>query len=141
MFLRSCRLLVLALVVSACSSSAGASLGGGGRDGGTAAGMSRGNSRLIVRAELASFSGGSGFDAVRLLRRRWMEVQTVSIIFGPVYARVVIDGTSRGELGELHLLSTEDIETMRFLSASDATTKYGTGYLGGVIEVETIRGT
>ena len=139
MFLRNCRLLVLALVVSACSSSAGASRGGGGRDGGAAA-TSRGNSRLIVRAELESFTGGSVFDAVQILRRRWTEAQTVSILSGPVYARVVVDSTFRGELGELHLLSTENIETMRFLSASDATTKYGTGYLGGVIEVETIRG-
>jgi hypothetical protein len=137
MFLRSCRLLVLALVVSACSSSAGASLG---RDGGTAAVASRGNSRLIVRAELDSFQGGSVFDAVQILRRRWTDAQTVSSLSGPIYARVVIDGTFRGELNELHRLSTDDIETMRFLSLSDATTKYGTGYLGGVIEVETIRG-
>jgi len=32
-----------------------------------------------------------------------------------------------------------NIETMRLLSAPDATTKYGTGYPGGVIEVTTRR--
>ncbi len=34
----------------------------------------------------------------------------------------------------------ENIETLRYLSAPDATTKYGTGYIGGVIEVTTRRG-
>ena len=43
-------------------------------------------------------------------------------------------------LAYLDQMSTENIETMRYLSASDATTKYGTGYAGGVIEVTTRRG-
>jgi len=37
-------------------------------------------------------------------------------------------------------MSTDDIETMRYLSASDATIRYGTGYIGGVIEVTMRRG-
>jgi hypothetical protein len=32
-----------------------------------------------------------------------------------------------------------NIETMRYLSAPDATTKYGTGFPGGAIEVTTRR--
>ena len=46
----------------------------------------------------------------------------------------------RGELDVLRQLNTANIETMRYLSASDATTKYGTGFLGGAIEVDTRRG-
>ena len=52
----------------------------------------------------------------------------------------MIDGTVRSELNELRLMSAENIETMRYLSASDATTRYGTGYIGGLIEVTTRRG-
>jgi hypothetical protein len=51
----------------------------------------------------------------------------------------VVDGSSRGELDALRQLSIGNIETMRYLSAADATTKYGTGYPGGVIEVTTRR--
>jgi hypothetical protein len=51
----------------------------------------------------------------------------------------VIDGSIRGELDELRSLNTDSIESMQFLSATDATTKYGTGYFGGVIEVTTRR--
>jgi len=36
-------------------------------------------------------------------------------------------------------MTTGNIETMRYLSAADATTKYGTGFPGGVIEVTTRR--
>ena len=46
----------------------------------------------------------------------------------------------RETLAHLHRMSIDDIETMRYLSSSDATTKYGTGYVGGVIEVTTRRG-
>ena len=54
---------------------------------------------------------------------------------GPIYARVVVDGTPRGGLNELLRMSASEIESMRFLSAPEATIKYGTGYPGGAIEV------
>jgi hypothetical protein len=37
-------------------------------------------------------------------------------------------------------MNADNIETMRYLSPSDATTRYGTGYAGGVIEVTLRRG-
>jgi len=49
----------------------------------------------------------------------------------------VVDGTFRRELVDLYQISTNNIETMRYLSASDATTRYGIGFIGGVIEVTT----
>jgi hypothetical protein len=52
---------------------------------------------------------------------------------------VVVDGVARGELDELRGLNNDTLETIRYLSAPDATTKYGTGFPGGVIEVTTRR--
>jgi hypothetical protein len=49
----------------------------------------------------------------------------------------VVDRSTRGDLGELRSIAVDDIETMRFLSPSDAATNYGIGYPGGVIEVTT----
>jgi len=149
-----CASLVFALAVSACASSGGTSSGEAGetaRDfvemlstlGGTSSGEAgqtagRGNAILIVRAELEEIGGRSLWDAVRLLRGRWLQPQrNSSFIAGPAYARVVVDGIVRGDLGELRGFDVDDIETMRYVSAPDATTKYGTGYLGGVIEVST----
>ena len=130
-----CASLVLALAVSACASSGGTSSGEAEQ---TDARAARGNSTLIVRAELEELGGRSLWDAVQLLRGRWLQPQrNSSFVSGPAYARVVVDGIVRGDLGELRGFDVDDIETMRYVSAPDATTKYGTGYLGGVIEVST----
>lgn len=130
-----CALLVFALAVSACASSGDTFSGEGGQ---TAARAARGNSTLIIRAELERFPSLTLWDAVDTLRPRWLQPQRgVSFAAGQAFARVVVDGTVRGELSELRRFFPENIETLRYLSASDATTKYGTGYPGGVIEVST----
>ena len=135
MSFRRCVSLVLALAVSACASSGDTSSGEGEQ---TAARAARGNSTLIVRAELEEILSGSLWEAVDRLRWRWLQPQRgVSFYAGTSFARVVVDGTVRGELGELRRLFPENIETLRYLSAPDATTKYGTGYPSGVIEVST----
>lgn len=122
-------LLALALAVSACAASTGTPFG---EEFETATEVSRGNSTLIVRAELAEYIGESAFRAVEMLRQRWLRPRR-----GGLYPRVVVDGTYRTDLGQLRAMSAESVEEMRRLSASDATTKYGTGYAGGVIEVTT----
>ena len=130
--------LALALVISACASSAGTSLGGGSE---TASVASGGNSRLIVRAQLDELAGRSAYEAVENFNRRWIQPQRgSSFAAGQQYAQVVVDGTSRGELNEFRRINSDDIESMRYLSGPDATTTYGTGYPGGVIEVTTRRG-
>ena len=134
MSFRRCASLVLALSASACASSADTSSGVGGQ---TAA-AARGTSTLIVRAELDELTGRSLWEAVETLRGRWLRPQRgTSLAAGPSFARIVVDGTVRGELAELHRLVAENAETLRYLSAPAATIRYGTGYPGGVIEVST----
>ena len=135
MSFRRCASVVLALLASACGSSTGTPFG---QEFETTAAASRGNSRLIVRAQLEEYAGRSAWEAVEILNRRWLRASRGgSISSGPSYARVVVDGIARGELIELRQLRNDNIESMRFISAADATTKYGTGYSGGVIEVTT----
>ncbi len=129
--------LTVALVLSACASSPGTPLGD---EGGTASRAARGTSTLIVRAELEQRQGDSAYQVIELLRQGWLrENRRAAGTFGgpTTYARVVVDGTPRGELDELSRISVVEIESMRFISAPDATTKYGTGYPGGAIEVTT----
>lgn len=113
-------------------------LGGGG---GPATGVAeRGGPDFIPRAELEGYRGESAYSTVELIRRRWVRPQRSSgTAFGrdPVYARVVIDGSSRQQLGDLRSINVDGIENMRYMSPVDATTKYGTGFSGGVIEVTT----
>ena len=130
---RRCASLVLAVVAFACAASANTLLG----QDGTAA--TQGNARLIVRAELEELNAvQTAWEAVERLHRQWLQpVRGASINLGPAYARVVVDRSTRGDLGELRSITVDDIETMRFLSPSDAATNYGIGYPGGVIEVTT----
>ncbi len=137
MSFRRCASVVLALVVSACASSSDTPFG---EEFATSAAASQGNSRLIVRAQLEPLVGWSAYEAVEILNRRWLQPRGGTPTSGPSYARVVVDRTFRGELADLYQISTNDIETMRYLSAPDATTRYGTSYPGGVIEVTTRRG-
>ncbi len=122
-------LFALALILTSCSSAPSPF---GER---ASANAPRGNRDLIVRAELDVFASQSAREVVERLHPNWLRARGVS---GGV--RVVVDGTSRGGLQELYFLNSADIESMRHLSAADATTKYGTGYWGGVIEVTTMRG-
>ncbi len=95
---------------------------------------------FIPRAELEEYRGESAYSTINLIRRRWVRPQrSFNTAFGrdPVYARVVIDGSSRRQLGDLRSMNVDGIENMRYMSAIDATTKYGTGFSGGVIEVTT----
>ena len=137
-FLSLVIVLVLAPVLSACASSSDAPFS---EDAERATRATRGNSTLIVRAQLEVLTDRSAWDAVETLNRRWMQARrSGGFASGPAYARVVVDGVVRGDLDELRRLNTANIETMRYLSAPDATTKYGTGFPGGVIEVDTRRG-
>ncbi len=112
--------LVLAAVVSACASAADPASGGGGETGGS--------STLIVRAQLAQYSGRTALEAVQRFNRRWLTHERARV-------RVVFDGRSPDNLDALNRLRADDVESLRFLTATDATRKYGPGFNGGVIEV------
>ena len=122
--------LVLASAVSACASSGSGASGGGG----DTQQFTGGNSTLIVRAQLAQYSGRNALEAVQQFNRRWLQPQRTSS-FDRVFARVVIDNGPPDVLETLGRLSVDSIESMRFLSAIDATTRYGTGNAGGIIVV------
>ena len=127
--------VVITSVLSACASSTATPFAEGGARAIRTAG---GNSTPIVRAQLEELTGRSAWEAVETLNRRWLQMRRgTSFSSGAAYARVMVDEISRGELDDLRRFSTENIETMRYLSPPDATIRYGTGFPGGVIEVTT----
>jgi hypothetical protein len=48
---------------------------------------------------------------------------------------VYVNGVRYGEPQTLRNLRVQEVEEIRFISATDATTRWGTGHTGGVIEV------
>ncbi len=101
---------------------------------------------VIESAELASVRHLTALEAIRQLRPRWLRGRGPSIGFdgstqptaerGEERVRAYVDGIAR-DLKLLDMLETEDVASMRFLNASDATTRYGIGHTRGAILITT----
>jgi hypothetical protein len=114
-------LLVLALAAAACSTVKGAA--------GTRPGSSMDR---ITEAELDPVSQLSAFEAIERLRPRWLQSRT------GFFPTVHVDGSVRNA-GEEILASIlcSEVEGIQYLSATDATTRFGTDYKNGVILITT----
>lgn len=105
--------------------------------GGCASSSSDGTSRdpnLITRAELEAVGNISALRAIERLRANWLRTR-----MGDGDPVLFVDGIRQQDTGYLDTMRAADIEQIRFRSASDATTRYGTGFNAGAIEVTTRR--
>ena len=111
----------LATGLAACASAGGSSDGGPRRD-----------PNLINAEELVDYPTINALDAIRRLRPRWLQGR------GNLRPQVVVDGARMTNLEDaLQSIQAASVRTMRFMSASDATLRFGTNYVGGAIEVVT----
>jgi hypothetical protein len=116
-------LVLVLLVAPACASSGSGGSGGSG-----------GGPNLITRAELDQNPTLSAYDAIQRLRGGWLQGRSNQ---EPV---VLMDGAPMGGLAFLRSIQASQLEDIRRMSATDATTRYGTGYGGGTIELRGRRG-
>lgn len=94
----------------------------------------------ITAEELAEFSTGTAHDAVRRLRPSWLRSRgSISVTGSGGLPRVFVDGRDFGSLNSLDDFSLNSVADLEFMSSSDATTRYGTGYAGGIIHLRTKR--
>lgn len=108
--------------------------------GGTSA---RGSPTLITQEELEELPPLTVFQAVERLRPAWIRGRASTIRGADPQryrANVFVDGIPEGDLEALQRLIVRNVREIRFYSSSDATTRFGTGYPGGVIEVLTKKG-
>ncbi len=91
----------------------------------------------ITQEELQALPSGTAFEAVERFHPNWLRGRagTVRTDTGLSYPHVFVDGRPFGTAESLHQFGTESIEEIRFINPADATTRYGTGYTGGIIEV------
>ena len=109
----------LATLATACASGAGGERG------------PRRDPNLLTAEELAEYASLNCLEAVRRLRSRWLQGRAGDPM-------VVRDGTRMGLAEEfLPQIPVGDVESIRFLNATDATMRYGTGVAGGAIVVTT----
>lgn len=120
--------LLLLFAVGSCTATGGSG------------GTSRGGSGEITQADIEGTSALTAHDAVDQLRPAWLRARGARTIENPnPYATVYVDGLRRGELDELRGIPVTDVDTIDYLSPSDATTRFGLGHTGGVIRVTTLR--
>lgn len=120
-------LLVLAPVgcapAAGTGSSASAAMGG------------RRASNRIDAAELESVSELDAYEAISRLRPAWLRAGSRGSM-----PEVILDGSpQRGGLDVLRSLRAADVSGLELMSASDATTRFGTGYTNGAIVATTKR--
>lgn len=109
--------LVLALLLAACASGA--------------AGSSGGSSNVLSAEDLDQVQNLSAYDAIQRLRPQWLQVRANN-----PPAQVIMNGSPMGGGPEmLRTVQVSDLTSIRYRNGRDATTRYGTGYGGGAIEL------
>jgi hypothetical protein len=114
--------LVIALVAAACASSGGAA---------------RGDRDVITLEQIQSVSASTAMDVIQRLRPEFVRGRGRSSVQDPTaqFPVVYVDGVRTGGLEALRSISAIDVREIRYVNSTDATTRYGTGHTGGVIEV------
>lgn len=121
-------LVGLFVTIAACGPSRNASRGG--------------SSTQISRSQIAAVTDRSAYSLIQLLKPRWLEarVQATPRNPSPVYAHVYVDNLAYGPLLSLYDISSISIDRIDYMGSLDATTRFGTGFMGGIIHVFTRAG-
>jgi hypothetical protein len=142
--------LVPALLVLAAACSSTPSAGSAGQGAGAGAGTDastatsaprRGGQNLITNDEIQRTTASNAFDLVQKLRPQWLRSKSMSVQpaatagAGNTAAIVFLNDVRYGELESLRQLDITSLRQLQFLSATEATTRWGTGYPGGAILV------
>lgn len=101
--------------------------------------------RMIIRSdEIATVQAQNAYDIVSKLRGSFLRtrgpISTSRDVTQNPPIMVFIDGIQAGPVDQsLHNIPATEVREIRLYSATDAVTKYGTRFNGGVIDVLTAR--
>ncbi len=125
------RTLLLTLILAlggiwGCATTAPSGGGGSGKD-----------RNRITSEQLRTIPSLSAYEAVKRYQPDWLRGGSGTVLTGTgrSYPQVFVDGRPYGGMATLYQFSTETVEDIRFICAPDATTRYGTGYPGGIIDL------
>jgi hypothetical protein len=124
--MRLSRLAVFGLVFLAAACASGSGGGGGGEE---ASGVTQ-DRNLITAADLLPYGGSiTAYEAVRRLRRFWVQGS------GGRSPRVFVNEREMGGATTLEEYNADQVLEMKFIASNDAMTQFGPDYAGGVIQV------
>ena len=100
-----------------------------------------GHRDMLFEAEIQSnrVPGMSVYDLLSHLRPEYLHSRGSNSLrnLAPPTAIVYLDGVKFGSIESLRSMSGESVAQIQYLSASDATTRYGTDHTGGAILITT----
>ena len=116
--------LVVATLLVACAS--------------TGSGDGRGVGNVLTYDDLVATNQTNLYMAIQSLRPRWLRARGQTSAVGATVVTVFVDGSPRGEASDLMGMPLIDIVDITYLSASEATFRFGTiAGSGGSIEINT----
>lgn len=117
--------VLLASLLVACSSAT------------TARAPRAGDRDILAAAEIELSNAGTLHEAIQRLRPHFFFSRGRTSLRAPNTPRpaVIVNSVPQASLESLRTISARDVQYVRFLSAPEATTRFGTGYMAGVIEV------
>lgn len=93
-------------------------------------------SDVITMEEIEAAEVPTAYDVVARLRPNWLRGRgSPTLRSGPVLPVVYVAGVRQGSVETLRNLSRTGVTRLRFIDATTATTRWGSGHSGGVIEV------
>jgi hypothetical protein len=97
------------------------------------------NSNFITQEQLAATKHSNLYDAIYAIRPTFFRSRGRSSLDPAIqeFPAVYQDGQRFGELAVLRTMSPEGVRSVRYLTAPEATTRYGMNHTAGVIEVTT----
>jgi hypothetical protein len=121
---RTLRILLVTLALGACTHAGPKS----GRD-----------SNVISEAEIDASGGTTAYDVIVKVRSNFLSDRGKTTIMGaaPNKPSVFVDGVHFGEISALRSISARQLTSIRLYRSWEAQQKYGSGFVGGVIELST----
>ena len=100
------------------------------------------SSQLITEQEIEASRAPTAYDAIQKLRANFLSYRGETSFDksrSAPYPTVYVDGQEFGPIASLRNLPASQIGAIRLYRSWEATTKFGTGNMGGVIAVTTRR--
>jgi hypothetical protein len=98
------------------------------------------DSQLITEDEIEASRAPTAFEAIQKLRANFLSYRGETSLDrskSQPYPTVYVDGQAFGPIGTLRNIPASQIATIRLYRSWEATTKFGTGNMGGVIAITT----
>jgi hypothetical protein len=98
------------------------------------------NSQLITEDEVEASRASTALEVIQKLRANFLTYRGETSFnrnTSQPYPNVYVDGQEFGPIGSLRTIPAAQIATIRLYRSWEATTKFGTGNMGGVIAITT----